>query len=400
MYFLADLEKNYYSNNFFGDICKKINSTKGKSSKHIDNIVDLNVNQLWTTNFDSIIEDTVERKLSFKPTIIKESADLLTENLNTRYIVYKLNGSISKPETMVLTKSDFFSYFKNQRLLFEMLKRQLVLDTFLFVGYSFSDDLVLNALREIKDIFPEQGKTHYRFDKQDNDSEKNEFKKYETQYYYDKYKIKTIPIKNYEDIDFFLNKLYTKFCNHNIFIAGSFRQLKNNEERLYIENVVDSLVKKLTDNRFNIYSGNGRGLGEIVTAQVAKHNADKYFVNRPFIFTNDSIKVKTDMNELIMKDCNTMIIICGQDDTLAASENVRRQFQQFNEHDDKEYPLVIPIPSTGYAAKEIFHSDDFKNSNIYLTNEQIFNELEKIKQPDEIAGIVLNIIKSYKNAIS
>lgn len=47
-----------------------------------------------------------------------------------------------------------------------MLKRQLVLDSFLFIGYSFTDDLVLNALREIKEVFPNQGKIHYRFVKE------------------------------------------------------------------------------------------------------------------------------------------------------------------------------------------------------------------------------------------
>ena len=39
----------------------------------------------------------------------------------------------------------FFDYFKKQRLMFELLKRQLVLDSFLFVGYSFKDDLVLKC---------------------------------------------------------------------------------------------------------------------------------------------------------------------------------------------------------------------------------------------------------------
>ena len=403
IYLLADLEKRYYNSvSFFNDICKKLLSVSNLESYHINNIVNLNINQIWTTNFDSIIENTIQRKLGFSPTIIKESADLFTENLNDRYLVYKLNGSVSKPDTMVLTKKDFFNYFKKQRLMFEMLKRQLVLDSFLFVGYSFTDDLVLNALREIKEVFPHQGKTHYRFAMNSrNDILNKEYSSLETQYYYDEYNIKTIFIDNFSDIDTYLIKLYERFCNHNVLISGSFRQLKNNTERVYIEDLISSVVQKLTSNNYNIYSGNGRGLGEIVVAQINKFNAEKHFVNRPLIFTNDSTEQKKAKNQLIIKDCDTMIIVCGQDDTLISSKNVINQFNSFlNQSKERKYPLVIPIPSTGYAAKEIFDSKKFKTSNAYLMNQESFDRLANTINIDDITQIVINLIKSYKSASS
>ncbi len=400
IYFLADLEKRYYNTkSFFEDICKNILSFSDLESEHINNIVNLNINQIWTTNFDSIIENTIYRKFGFNPTIIKESADLFKSNLNSRYLVYKLNGSITKHNTMVLTKSDFFGYFKKQRLIFEMLKRQLVLDAFLFIGYSFTDDLVLNALREIKDVFPNQGKTHYRFAlKGNNDKLSQEYISLETKYYYDEYKIKTIFINDYSDIDIYLQKLYERFCNHNVLISGSFRLLKNNDERMYIEQLINSIVQKLISNNFNIYSGNGRGLGEIVVAQINKNNAEKHFVNRPLIFTNDSIEQKHTKNHLIMKDCDTMIMICGQDDSLLPSKNVIDQFTMFmNQHAEKKFPLVIPIPSTGYAAEEIFNSETFKCSNVYLTNKKSFDELSKTTNIETITNTMVNLIKSYKS---
>ena len=403
IYFLADLEKRYYnSDHFLKDICNNLISLSNLESEHINHITNLNINQIWTTNFDAIIENTIHRKFGFMPTIIKDSADLFTENLNSRYLVYKLNGSVTKPDTMVLTKSDFFDYFKKQRLTFEMLKRQLVLDTFLFIGYSFTDDLVLNALREIKDVFPNQGKTHYRFAlKGANETETQEYNSLEMQYFYDEYNIKTIGIDKFSDIDIYLQRLYERFCNHNIFISGSFRMLKSNDERVYIEKLIDAIIKKLIDNKFNIYSGNGRGLGEIIVAQINKNSAEKHFVNRPLIFTNDSVAQKRIKNHLIMKDCDTMIIICGQDDSLKSSRNVIEQFATFiKQNAEKKYPLVIPIPSTGYAAAEIFESDDFKNSNIYLTNRSSFDDLYKTTDIESIAQIVLNLVKSYKCSIS
>lgn len=403
IYFLADIEKRYYNaDSFINDIRANLQFLSDLESEHINNIVNLNINQIWTTNFDCIIENTIYRKMGFLPTIIKESADLLTENLNNQYIVYKLNGCVSKADTMVLTKTDFFDYFKKQRLMFEMLKRQLVLDTFLFIGYSFTDDLVLNALREIKEVFPNKGKTHYRFVLEKSEEKlKQEYNLYEEKYFWDEYNIRTIHINEYSDIDTYLKKLYKRFCNHNVLIAGSFRQLKSNDERIYIEKLIDSIIQNLVNNNFNIYSGNGRGLGEIVIAQINKNNAENHFVNRPLIFTNDNAEQKSVKNRLIMRDCDTMLIICGQDEGLKSSKNVINQFLAFiNECGEKKFPLVIPIPSTAYAAEYIFNSNQFKKSAVYLTNKENFDVLSKTTDIETISQIVVNLIRSYKNVNS
>ena len=318
VYFLADLERNYYNNSFFENIKEKLSLFSTAQSHHIDAIIDLNINQIWTTNFDEIIENTIRRKLRIDPTVIKGSIDLLTLSLNGPYTVYKLNGSVTHRDSMVLTKSDYFAYFKNQRLIFELLKRQLVLDSFLFIGYSFKDDLVLNALREIKDVFPEKGKQHFRFVCRKNLDDINvqqlrdKYDRYESKYFEDKYNIKTISITKQTEIDDYLKEVYRRYCNHNVFICGSFRSIPN-ELRLSIEELVDKLVVELFKNRFNIYSGNGRGLGEIVVARTSKYQQflNGNLINRPLIFTGDSDKEKQSKNRLILKDCATMIIICG-----------------------------------------------------------------------------------------
>lgn len=405
VYFLADLESSYYnSDNFLGDIKEKLARSASMESQHINAITDLNINQIWTTNFDEIIENTIRRKLGIEPTVIKDTEDLFTCNLNGPFTVYKLNGSIGHGQSMVLTKSDFFAYFKEQRLVFELLKRQLVLDSFLFVGYSFKDDLVLNALREIKDVFPEKGKQHYRFVRIKNPKEEDirrsraAYDRYESQYFEDKYNIKTIFIDEQTEIDTYLRELYCRYCNHNVFICGSFRNITN-DERLYIEEFVDALVVELFKNRFNIYSGNGRGLGEIVVARTSKYQQvlNGHVVNRPLIFTGDSEQKKRLKNKRILKDCSTMIIICGQDDSLQDSKNVYAQFGQFMANfTDEAAPLVIPVPTTGYAAKSIYHSEDFRNTYSYRNNQAFFQRIEQEDEPKSIAKLIANCILTYR----
>ena len=57
IYFLADLEKHYYNaDHFYKDIVSVVSNGSGKESAHINGIINLNLNQVWTTNFDTHIE--------------------------------------------------------------------------------------------------------------------------------------------------------------------------------------------------------------------------------------------------------------------------------------------------------------------------------------------------------
>ena len=90
-----------------------------------------------------------------------------------------------------------------------------------------------------------------------------------------------------------------------------------------------------------------------------------------------------------------MIIICVQDESLGASENVINQYKQFlrkGNTDAKTDPLVIPIPITRYAAKKIYSEVDFINSNIYQTYQDTFERLKECTLPEEIGKLVMNMI--------
>lgn len=416
IYFLSELEKKYYNKkNFMSDILSNIKIDKSAKSNHLNAVVALNLNQIWTTNFDVLIETTIKRVHGIYPTVIASSQDLLKNDLNGKYVVYKMNGTVQKSSSMVLTKSDFYRYFKRQRLLFEILKRQLVLDSFMFIGYSFKDDLVLNALREIKDVFPNNANSHYRFiireakekqleklldSKETSLSEselrasRKEFDGYEKKYFEDEYNIKTIELDTYVQIDDYLTELYRRFCNRNVLICGSFRSI-DNELRIRIEQIVDKVIEGLFRNKFNIYSGNGRGLGEIVVARSALHAKHPYnrLINRPIIFTGDSKNKKEWKNRHILKDCSTMLIICGQDETLKESANVFAQFKEFL----GENRLIIPLASTGYAAAKIYKDGEFRNSYSYRIARERIDRIAENTAPSQIAEQIVNLILTYRS---
>ena len=101
--------------------------------------------------------------------------------------------------------------------------------------------------------------------------------------------------------------------------------------------------------------------------------------------------------KLIMKDCSTMIIICGQDESLSTSKNVLDQFHQFMaDSETGAMPLIIPLPSTGFAAKEIFMSEEFNASSCYRENPQLYQRINVCSDPEQLAKLVVNLIASYR----
>ena len=72
-----------------------------------------------------------------------------------------MNGDISDPVNMILTKNDYEHYLKKHPLFLTFLKKELVSNTFLFIGYSFSDALVLDCLSSISEFLGDVVGYHY-----------------------------------------------------------------------------------------------------------------------------------------------------------------------------------------------------------------------------------------------
>ena len=120
-------------------------------------------------------------------------------------------------------------------------------------------------------------------------------------------------------------------------------------------------------------------------------------LSRANIELADDISEKAEKNRLIMKDCNTMIIICGQSDD-GVSSNVLKQFEQFLiPRASCQLPLIIPIPSTGYAAEKIFYDPTFRAMPTYQLNKVVFQRLAQDLSPEDVADNIVNIIRVYRS---
>lgn len=333
-------------------------------SKHIKNLLKLPITEFWTTNYDDIIETMIENKIGIKPSVIYNSKNLSRYKENKKYKVYKLNGSIEDLDSLVVTEEDYNNYYYKQKLLFEHLKKELVLKSFVFLGYSFADKLVLDCLTEINQVFDKSSNVHYRIAVKDNN--KKNFQKLENDYFFKYYNIKTIYVNSFDEIDDLLEHIYALYKMKNVFISGSFRNLTPEQEDR-ANNLCKELVSNLIKNGYNIYTGDGRRLGSYIISNATKELAEKsvmYMQERlkimPYIdhtFTNKSADHPDRIAHInrMIEDCSASIFLYGQSKDDKPSQGVIEEYNQSKINKLK----IIPVASTGFAAEKILDDMEF-----------------------------------------
>ena len=100
----------YYSNKFGqAELRKRINEIINKNdfqSPLINELIDVGFTNIWTTNFDNVLELNYKSRNILTNKVFKD-ADLSNIELNKRINIYKMNGDITSPEGIVATQKDY-----------------------------------------------------------------------------------------------------------------------------------------------------------------------------------------------------------------------------------------------------------------------------------------------------
>jgi hypothetical protein len=104
----------------------------------------LPVNEVVTTNYDSLFETAATYAQGTKPRILPYSP----AEAGNRWLL-KLHGCVSSPEDIVLTRSDYLRYDEKRAALKGIVQAMLITRHMLFVGFSLTDD---NFHRIIEDV--------------------------------------------------------------------------------------------------------------------------------------------------------------------------------------------------------------------------------------------------------
>lgn len=346
------------------EITSKINKN-ATSRKELTELLTLDFHSIWTTNFDNIIENSLNSQ-NISCNVISTDESLSNYSSSEKINLYKCGGDIANARSLFLTKTDYEDYANSRKTIMSFLLRELILYNFLFVGYSFKDLLVKQQLRNVKSILKESAKKHYAIifknDLQDfnyyiEDLERN-------------YNLNVITVKNEKEFFDIINGLIREVRDHYVFISESLHSSKSNETN-YLSLFCKELSEKLLDNGYCIVSSAGKNIGNYICGAALRYlranhikNTNKKLMIEPLPQTNNLDELHLYRKNLIKK-CGSVIFISGS--KIPPQTETRSSLGTYHEYKlAEELNLrLIPVPFSSYTALKIY-KELIKNGNLQL----------------------------------
>lgn len=372
------------------------------------------IHRYWTTNYDSIIEDTLEKH--------EKITDVITDQRQFKYhsperdaVVFKMHGDKTLPDNAVLSKNDYENYDESRLIFTQSLMIDLISNTFLFIGFSFSDPNLDRIIAIVKrNLKGATLKKHYCFMRSIclNDYLKNgvDNSKAKEQFIQDsnaqackikdmrRYGIETILVDDFNQITQMLKYMSDKIKLNSVFVSGGtspeapfeYGEFQKQEKGKLgkAENFMMRLADELIIKGYNLVTGFGVGVGNYIVAGAYTRKEEKNAIKldekihiQPMISLEDNTSnVKNEIRKELLEKCGVVITIFGKSDDEVEDEQLEKD-GTFIEYTiaKKSGKIIIPVGATGFTSRIIYNKEknEWKgNTTLYakLGNKKIDNE--------------------------
>lgn len=374
----------------------------------------------WTTNYDSLIEESL--KENYRVVDVKrKNSDLSLTHPNRDAIVYKMHGDNSIPEEAVILKEDYEMYYKKYSPFVNALNGDLISKTFLFLGFSFSDPNINYIFSKIKIEYNKDNiRQHYAIMKKmrkedfpELSIEDFEYSKRKFSLFIEdlkRYRIKVLLIDEYNEITKILKTIEKKLFSKNVFISGSACTYQPFEEKV-VKNFIRLLSKKLIKEGYNIISGFGLGIGsEVIVGALEEIYMNNRKINnkrlllRPFPQGIIDDKTRKELWSKYRKDMisqsGVSIFLFGnkkEKDKVILANGMQEEYEISKENKN----ILIPIGATGYVAEEIYNLLNKDGLEYYGDKkseiENLFKTLNNRNLDETLIENILQIINKLNN---
>lgn len=371
----------------------------------------LPITTYWTTNYDKVIEKGLENN-NRRGDIKRKTDDLAISVSDSDAIVYKMHGDVESPQNAVISKDDYERYSDKNSLFITALRGDLVSKTFLFVGFSFEDPNLESILGKVNILLGDNKREHYCIQKQ---VLEEEFKTSE-EYAYAKikqdlkindllrYGIDTVLVADYSEIPKLISEIEEEYLKNTIFISGSISNFNTIWSEEKVNQFCYNLASSLVSRNYKIISGFGLGVGSsVINGALDEIYKTKYrHVSEhlglfPFPQYDDGEKSIaerwTDNRNQMISQAGICIFIFGNkivNGKVVSASGMMEEFQIAKERGK----IIIPIGSTGSAAKEIF--DEMKESGDYTYLNDYWNVLENEENAENVFDTIVKIIEGVR----
>lgn len=240
-------------------------------------LANLPIHTFWTTNYDRLIERSLEDAKKI-PDVKHTTDNLSTTWPNRDAIVYKMHGDVGFAKDAVICKDDYERYPFKMGQFASLLKGDLMQKTFVFLGFSFTDPNIDFILSRVRAVLEEKQREHYCIQKKitrwpKEKKEDFEYRQLKQDYFIRDLKrknIQTVEVDTYDDIPCLLEKVATRFKRSSIFVSGAaveFGPWKPNEADSFLH----GLGQSLSSDGNRIITGSGVGIGGAVIDGALEH---------------------------------------------------------------------------------------------------------------------------------
>lgn len=388
-------------------------------NENLEILTSLPIDTYWTTNYDSLIEDTLKNYANRKPDVKRTIEDLARTLSKRDAVVYKMHGDITQPHEAVIIKDDYESYNEKRQLFTTSLQGDLVSKTFLFIGFSFEDPNLMYILSRIRILLGEEhNRMHYCFIRDINQNDYPNTSEGTADYVYDKtkqelriedlerYGIYAVLVNEYSEITESLKRIQFKHKLNNILISGSaeiYGEFEIDEAEMFIYSLSNQMIKR----NFKIITGYGHGIGTYVVSGALEEiysskfgRVGSYLTTRPFPYIHKGVTnkeaISASYRKTIIDECGVAVFIFGnkidkQTGELIDASGVFKEFEIAKE----QGKVIIPIGSTGFMAKKIWEivQADIENYWYLIYSMEI---LKNEKDPTMIFAEISKIITAVK----
>ena len=371
----------------------------------------LPISTYWTTNYDKVIENGLKNN-NRRGDIKRKTDDLAISIRDSDAIVYKMHGDVDSPNDAVISKDDYERYSEKNSLFVTALRGDLVSKTFLFVGFSFEDPNLESILGKVNILLGDNKREHYCIQKQ---VLEKEFKTAE-EYAYAKikqdlkikdllrYGIDTVLVDDYSELPKLILKIEEEYLKNTIFISGSISDYNENWSEEKVNQFCYNLSRSLVSKNYKIISGFGLGIdSSVINGALDEIYKTKYrHVSEhlglfPFPQNDNgkkSLKERwTENREQMISESGVCIFLFGNKLVDGKVEIASGMMEEFQIAKAKE-KIIIPIASTGFAAKEIF--DEMKQSGEYSYLDNYWETLETEKDFTKVFSTIDKIVNEVR----
>lgn len=374
----------------------------------------LPINTFWTTNYDTLIEDTL--KEYNKIVDVKHEVKQLS---NTRHkrdaVVYKMHGDVDHSSNAIITKDQYEKYYITHSPFITALSGALVTKTFLFIGFSFTDPNLDYILSRIRVNFGEENNNHhYCFLRKVKLGDKGCSNKADFEYQARKqllmiedlkrFSVNAILVEEYQDITTILSEIEARFKRNSIFISGSAEEY-GDWGRLRAMKLVHKLSAKLIAKNYRVVNGFGWGIGSAII-----NGALEQVYSNPKKYSEDQLVMKPfpqfasgekELPELWQDYRTKMISLTGiaifcfgnkfdkNGKDIINANGVKTEFEIAL----KQGCLPIPLGSTGYTSNKLWKIVMDKFEDIYGKDKVVKQELETLENEQNAEKVIQSVVR-------